>query len=238
MRRRQSFERVWEKNWVVGRDLLPLLADAGRHVVGDVLDLGCGESPFRDCFHNARRYCRVDRVRLDPEIVAGSLCAIPFPDRDFDVVLLFQALTDVPHMEVVLAEVKRVLRPGGFVLILETTCYPEHDAPNDYYRLMPQGARWLAETAGFASVEVHELGGLFARFASLWNNYLMGGLQRWVLLKPVAIAGTLAANLLALGLDRLLPHPRLAPDYLAKLTLAAKAAATNDDAAERMGGHA
>lgn len=218
MSRFKSFSSIRGANWIVGQKLLPLLEEIGRAERGDILDLGCGESPFRGYFDCARSYRRVDRVAEDPDVVPGDLKDIPFPGNAFDLVLLFQALTDVPCTDSVLCEIRRVLRPGGRLLVFESMCYPEHDAPHDYYRLMPQGLTWIAAKTGFRVDEVVPLGGLFARFASLWNTFVMGRLTSWQVTWPLGALGIIAANVVCFSLDRLLPHPRLAPDYLAVLS--------------------
>ena len=45
--------------------------------------------------------------------------ALPFPDRSFDVVSIAFGLRNVTHKEVALAEMCRVVRPGGIALVLE-----------------------------------------------------------------------------------------------------------------------
>jgi SAM-dependent methyltransferase len=219
MRRLSKFTSVFGENWVVGRYLLPELTRLGRDQRGVVLDLACGESPFRTYFPRVGSYKRVDRNPLDPEVIPGDMLAIPLTNQSVDVVLLFQAITDVPNPIEVLKEVRRVLRPGGRLLVFESLEYPEHDAPYDFYRLMPEGLRALAEDAGLKLRECTRLGGLFTRFASLWNTFLMGGLKKHAALRPLAHVGIACGNLLFYGLDRLMPHPRLASDYLAVLTL-------------------
>lgn len=103
--------------------------------------------------------------------------------------------------------------------MFESMAYPEHDAPYDFYRLMPEGLRALAMEAGLKLQECNLLGGLFARFALLWNTFVMGGLKRHWVLKPFALLGIAACNLFCYTLDRVVPHPRLAPDYLALITI-------------------
>lgn len=219
MSRLRKFESVFGENWVVGRYLLPALERIGRTQSGVVLDLACGESPFRKCFPKARQFLRVDRDPLDAEVIRGDMGSVPLPDLSVDAVLLCQAITDVPDPSAVLKEARRMLRMGGTVIVFESMCYPEHDAPHDYFRLMPEGLRSMAEAAGLQMRECIRLGGVFTRFASLWNSCLMGGLMRYRVLWPVGLIGVAAANLVCYAFDRMAPHPRLASDYLAVLAM-------------------
>lgn len=217
MTRLAKFDSVTGENWVVGRYLLPELSRLGTVQRGALLDLACGESPFRCCFPHVDSYVRVDRDAADPEVIRGDMQAIPLASSSVETVLLFQALTDVPRPIEVLNDVARVLKPGGRLIVFESMAYPEHDMPNDFYRLMPEGLRALADDAGFSVEECIRLGGLFTRFASLWNTFVMGELLRRRATRPLGYAGILFGNLLCYALDRLAPHPRLASDYLAVL---------------------
>jgi SAM-dependent methyltransferase len=219
MPRLTKFTSIFGENWIVGRYLLPVLARFGAVSRGVLVDLACGESPFRAYFPEVESYLRIDRNPLDIEVSQGDMLSIPLASQTVDVVLLFQAITDVSNPVEVLKEVRRVLRPGGKLLIFETMDYPEHDAPHDFYRLMPEGLRVLAVDAGLHLDECVRLGGMFTRFATLWNNYMMGALKRYTVLRPLAYLGVAIGNLLCYGLDRIAPHPRLASDYFAILTL-------------------
>lgn len=219
MGRLVKFTSLFGENWVTGRYILPELERIGNQQQGTVLDLACGESPFRRWFPNAKAYLRVDRSSADPEVMLGDMRSIPLEDSSVDMVLLFQAVTDVPNPIDVLKESKRVLRQGGQILIFESMAYPEHDAPYDFFRIMPDGLRSLASEAGLEVKECIRLGGLFTRFASLWNSCVMGGLKQYLIFRPVASLGIAVGNLLCYGLDRLAPHPNLASDYLALIEL-------------------
>ena len=50
----------------------------------------------------------------------GEALALPFPDGSFDAVTATQVYEYVPDMSAALAEARRVLRPGGRLLILDT----------------------------------------------------------------------------------------------------------------------
>ena len=54
------------------------------------------------------------------EFVAGGALELPFPDASFDVVVSTQVLEYVEDVAGALAEARRVLRPGGRVLVLDT----------------------------------------------------------------------------------------------------------------------
>lgn len=55
------------------------------------------------------------------EIVSGDVCALPWPDAGFDAALCECTLSLLPEPERCLAELRRVLRPGG-VLLLSDVC--------------------------------------------------------------------------------------------------------------------
>jgi demethylmenaquinone methyltransferase/2-methoxy-6-polyprenyl-1,4-benzoquinol methylase len=51
--------------------------------------------------------------------VAGDMMALPFPDASFDLVTTGYGIRNVPRIEPALAEIRRVLRPGGLLLSLD-----------------------------------------------------------------------------------------------------------------------
>ena len=54
------------------------------------------------------------------DLRAGSAGSIPYPDAGFDVAVSTQVLEYVTDISAALAELRRVVRPGGRVLILDT----------------------------------------------------------------------------------------------------------------------
>lgn len=100
---------------------------------GDVLDLGAGTGVNLRHFPQDVRLTLVEpspgmRARLteraagDPRVVAvidASAEDLPFPDASFDGVALGLVLCSVPDPARALAEVRRVLRPGGQLAFVE-----------------------------------------------------------------------------------------------------------------------
>ena len=73
-----------------------------------------------------------------------ALPALPYTDGRFDLVISDQVLEHVqcPPIDAV-AEMMRVLRPGGLLLV--TTCFvnPWHPSPSDYWRFTQEGLALL-----------------------------------------------------------------------------------------------
>jgi SAM-dependent methyltransferase len=113
-----------------------------------VLDAGCGAG--RMSAHLAARGCLVEGIDLSPGMVAvarrdhpglsfevGSLTHLPGTDRPFAGVLLWYSVIHTPPAGLadVFAEVARVLRPGGYVLVATQAGEGVRDVAPSYRRL-------------------------------------------------------------------------------------------------------
>ncbi len=64
---------------------------------------------------------KVARVRARVELVCGDAIGLPFPDQSFDAVTIAFGIRNIPHRHQALAEMLRVLVPGGRLYVLEFT---------------------------------------------------------------------------------------------------------------------
>jgi dolichol-phosphate mannosyltransferase len=87
-----------------------------------VLDIGCGSSVIIQSLNNAvgmdvsmgkLRFLR----RRGIELVRGSAFSLPFRDDAFDCVISSQVIEHIPYDDVLFTEMKRVLAPGGLLII-------------------------------------------------------------------------------------------------------------------------
>ena len=88
-----------------------------------------------------------------PRGVCGSVLALPFADGSFDVVGAFDVLEHSEPERLALAELRRVLAPGGR-LLMSVPAYPwawsDHDVANGHHRRYTRsGAVASVEAAGF-----------------------------------------------------------------------------------------
>jgi len=116
---------IWYEHWHRYHFVAPLVA--GR----EVLDIACGEG-----YGSALLATRAARVtgadiaattiaharasygsRPNLEFREADCAALPFADGSFDVVVSFETLEHIEAQEAFLDEVRRVLRPGGFVVL-------------------------------------------------------------------------------------------------------------------------
>lgn len=138
---------------------------------GDVLDVGCGEMPFRSMIEPEARYVGLDfpgaasfGMRNHPDIVSFDGSTIPFPDNSFDHVLCTEVLEHAEHPAALVAEMHRVLRPGGNLIATVPFSARVHHAPYDFQRFTSYGLEKLF--ARFTQVTVTERGDDFAVIAN------------------------------------------------------------------------
>ncbi|MBI3885571.1 MAG: class I SAM-dependent methyltransferase [Opitutae bacterium] len=73
------------------------------------------------CLDPSAGMLAVARTKLDARFVQGRAEALPFPDNSFDFLTMGYALRHVTDLETTFREYRRVLKPGGKLLILEVT---------------------------------------------------------------------------------------------------------------------
>ncbi len=130
-----------------------------------VLDVGCGDRPYRELFPGATGFDVPGNPHAD---LHGSLESIPVEDASFDVVLCLQVLEHVPDPAAAVRELRRVVRPGGRVLLSTHGVYPFHPNPDDLWRWTHQGLERLFLTnAEWTSVTVRPGAGTAATLAMM-----------------------------------------------------------------------
>jgi SAM-dependent methyltransferase len=71
----------------------------------------------------------------------------PLPDDRYDVVLSGQVAEHVRQIWRWMAELRRIVKPGGLLITISPVSWPYHEAPCDCWRLYPQAMSALCESA-------------------------------------------------------------------------------------------
>jgi SAM-dependent methyltransferase len=89
-------------------------------------------------------YVNLDLFPMPGVDVAADAHQLPFRDSLFQRVECDAVLEHVRRPEQVMAEMSRVLAPGGYLHVVTPFCHPFHEYPKDYRRFTPDGLRELA----------------------------------------------------------------------------------------------
>lgn len=133
--------------WKAMQTLVPL-AGTGR-----VLDVGCGSQPYRSLFREH------DYVGLEFDTARNRATKsadlwfdgrrFPSDDAAFDIVLCSQVLEHTPEPQAMIAEIARVLRPGGRLILSVPFVWDEHEQPYDNFRFTRFALTRLLVGSGF-----------------------------------------------------------------------------------------
>jgi SAM-dependent methyltransferase len=88
-------------------------------------------------------YVNIDLFALTGVNVVTNAEQLPFAGNLFQRVECDAVLEHVERPERVMAEIERVLAPGGFAHVVVPFCHPFHEYPRDFRRFTPDGLRQL-----------------------------------------------------------------------------------------------
>ncbi len=147
-----------------------LLREGLGEFVGDAslaLDIGSADGPSAGWFRETVGHTvslDIDPRGLGPDGVCGSAYELPFADATFDLVCAFDVIEHTEPESASLAEIRRVLRPGGRLLMTVPAyqwAWSDHDVANGHHRRYTRpravavveaaGLRVERATYGFAS---------------------------------------------------------------------------------------
>lgn len=159
-----------------------------------VLDAGAGEAPYKPLFQHAR-YESADFQKVEkPYAVSTYVCdlrSIPVEAGRFDAIVFNQVIEHLPDPRAVLAELHRVLKPGGRMICTGPLFYEEHEKPYDFYRYTQFGLRHLFGEAGFRIERLDWMEGYFGTV-----GYQLQGMARHLPWKPSELGSGLGGYLL------------------------------------------
>ncbi len=170
----------WIKRiWAFNRDLRDRwVGDVAQRTAcnSTVIDLGAGSCPHASAFSHCR-YFPLDLGRLEPEQLQGrggygrlSLRAdahrLPFRSSSVDVVLCTEVLEHLVEPMAALAEITRVLKPGGQLVLSAPLRSGLHQEPFHYFGgFTPWFYQHAADRLGLAIAELAPVGGLVSAYA-------------------------------------------------------------------------
>ena len=162
--------------YLARRALYRVMEELAPELDGAILDVGCGTKPYQHLYTRQQSYLGLEvgspqanhYSAADVYYSGGSL---PFADCQFDSVVSNQVLEHVFTPEIFLAEIRRVLKPGGKFLVTVPFVWDEHEQPHDFARYSSFGLKALLERNGFTLLTARKLNADAAIFLQLAAAY-------------------------------------------------------------------
>lgn len=148
--------------YIIRNGLFKSISNIAPTIKGDILDFGCGSKPYESLFKNAKSYVGVD-IKVSGNNHENSKIDffydgknLPFPSDHFDAVVCFEVFEHVFNIEEVLVEIRRVLKPGGLLLVSIPFAWDEHEIPYDFARYTSYGIKHIFQNNKFEVVELEK----------------------------------------------------------------------------------
>lgn len=185
LRRRRLILRQWMES-------IP-----GQRLV--VLDIGGRYQPYRPLLqHRVQRYFALDVLSTPLVDAIGTGEQLPFKAGTFDLVLATGVFEYFPEPRVAAAEIHRVLKPGGHLLMSVAAVCPRA-VEEEHWHYLPAGLKFVL--APFSRIEivpeVSSIGGTLRLNAASLSIFAKYGFIRQILHHTVVPA----LNVLGLGLE-------------------------------------
>lgn len=166
----------------------------------EIVELGCGNRPYQPMVEAlGARYVGADLAgNAHADVIIEDSGHVPVADGTFDAVLSTQVLEHVPDPVAYLAEARRLLKPGGKLILSTHGVWVYHPSPGDYWRWTGAGLRKLLEDQQFEILQFSGVLGTLPMGLQLAQDSLQFHLPRF-LRKPFC----LIMQLLIAGADRL-----------------------------------
>jgi SAM-dependent methyltransferase len=159
------------------------LREVAPRLHGKLLDVGCGDRRLEPLF--APHVESIVGIEYEPVFSSTDASTragkpdlyydgktLPFCEGTFDSVVSTEVLEHGPEPAALVAEMARVLKRGGTLLLTVPFGFRLHEEPFDYYRFTPYSLRWMVERCGLRVVEARGYGGVWSVVGHKINTHL------------------------------------------------------------------
>lgn len=197
---------------------------------GSLLDIGCGEKPYKSLFKSIDEYIGIDFANYSinkdfkgeaPEHYFTddylNTLILPYKNESFDNVVAFQVLEHHKNPTKMISEVVRIVKPGGYILITLPFLGGLHEEPHDYHRFTRYGLIELFSRSNCEIVKIKEQGSIFSTVSMLFNESLNSFASHSKITYVVSVViylPFLIFQYLSLFLDRMFPSKKIFFNYL------------------------
>jgi len=182
-----------------------------KYLKGRLLDFGCGSKPYKKLF-DVKEYIGMDIEVSGHPVKHAEIDVyydgktIPFLDNHFDSIFSSEVFEHLFNLEEILAELYRVIKPGGHMLITLPFVWDEHEIPFDFARYTSFGIEHLLKKSGFEIIAMEKTTNYVETVFQMWNAYViqhvlpshryLGPFMTPLFIAPITIVGILLSKIL------------------------------------------
>jgi SAM-dependent methyltransferase len=195
--------------YIARRGLLNAIRMLGASITGKTLDVGCGTKPYEKYFRSTEYVgleieTTINRERKKADVFYDG-GKFPFQDKEFDSIVTNQVFEHVFNPAEFLAEINRVLKVNGMLLLTVPFVWDEHEQPYDFARYSSFGIKHVLQQHGFTIQQHLKSVNDIRVIAQLINGYLykktqhiptLRKLTTLVVMSSIAILGSCVALIL------------------------------------------
>ncbi|SEH07141.1 class I SAM-dependent methyltransferase [Candidatus Venteria ishoeyi] len=185
--------RQWpvHPQWLIFYQAKTRYREIGTQTKGTVLDIGCADQYMKKYLSPQQSYFSLDYYQTAvrwyqtrPQVYADAQ-ALPITSNSIDTVLLLDVLEHLPRPDDCMAEIARILKPKGQLILQVPFLYPLHDEPLDFHRWTQYGLQHLAQRHGLQLKAQSAWGHPLETAGLLYNIALSKTLLNWIKRKNI-----------------------------------------------------
>lgn len=183
-------------NWLMYTNITEkyLIKYSSKYICGVLLDLGCGEAPYKKFFLQfCDKYIGVDWSKSlhnsKADIISDLNKKIEFKSNSADTLISLSVLEHLKEPQQFFNESYRVLKKGGNLILQVPWQWHIHEAPYDYFRYTPYGLKYMLNKAGFVDVSIEPMSGYYSARILKFNYFTVRVIYKLpkVIMYPLAL---------------------------------------------------
>lgn len=175
--KRHLKKTILHPRYLSNKAIVQGLTQAAPYARGIMLDIGCGYKPYTKLFAPyVRKHIGTDVPvslhGIESIDLASSALNLPFQDQVFDTVLATEVMEHVPEPKRMLAEITRILKPDGILILSVPFHEPLHELPYDFFRYTNISLNYLMKEQGLEVIREESRGGIMLIIGHLLCSYI------------------------------------------------------------------
>ena len=179
-----------------------------------ILDLGCGEMPYKDYFSHTR-YVGADVLSSGRELNRKlpsfwfDGANIPMKESSCSHALLIEVMEHIYDPHKLISDIKRILSTNGTLIFTVPFYWPIHEAPYDFNRYTRYSIEQILSDSGLELITLEDTGNIFVSFFQTMNSFIYAftGKKLFLAFLPIFITFNLLGSILSLYKPKSNPFP-------------------------------